>query len=84
MPKGEGNTCMSPILLERANEMYHIYCIGCVRPLVTCTPSGFKTRITPNHTPPKFVNPDKSVTIVISSNPQINKFGVFVRTHYGS
>lgn len=23
MPKGEGNTCMSPILLERANEMYH-------------------------------------------------------------
>lgn len=49
MPKGKGNTCVSPILLERANEMYCIYHIRCVRPLITCIPSGFQIRITPNH-----------------------------------
>lgn len=38
--------------------------------------SAIYTRILKNH--------DKSVTIVIFSNPQINKFGAFVRTHYGS
>jgi len=82
MLKGERNTCVSSIVLERQMRYTILYCIGCVRPLITCIPSGFKTRIT--STIYKFVNPDKSVTIVISSNPQINKFSAFVGTHYGS
>lgn len=49
MPYGEGNTFMSPIVLEWQMR-YTIHRIGCVRPLITCVPSGFKTRITYNHT----------------------------------
>lgn len=65
--------------LYRSNEQMRCTVLG------MCIPSGFKTLITSYTTHTReFVNPDKSVTIVISSNTQINEFGTFVRPHYGS